>query len=140
MSIPALCETNGMFLCGCGVEAQGGITEWRNQCPEGVVFGESVSAASGVRFILYISFKPVTSHSLLLTGSCTFSMVKYIKCAPTQQPQVHSECCNVFKLLSRNIRNVICVNGFSTETSVSLEGFSLYFERSRQKQCSISTC
>lgn len=116
--------------------------EWRNRCPEGVVSGWSGSTASSFSFILYISFTPVFSHSLLLMGRCTCSMVKYRKYA--QQPQVHRTCYNVFQLFNRNMRNVISAYRFShhTEASVSLKytgRFLSAFGEFKAKQCLIST-
>lgn len=61
----------------CDVEAQGGTTQRRNQWPRGVWFREvsGESTASSIRIILYTSFKPASSHSLLLVGEVQFFQV-----------------------------------------------------------------
>lgn len=70
--------------CFCvGVELK--HREWRDRCPQGVWL--QWVTASSIWLSLHISFRPVCSHSLLLTGSCTSSVVTYIKCACAQQPQ-----------------------------------------------------
>lgn len=110
--------------CFCDVEGCRG-TGRHNRAEESMPRGRCVSGSVHCQqhpiYPLLFPFKPVSSHSLLLMGRCTFSGVKYIKCATAQQPQVHHIRCNVFKLLNRNRRNVIRVYGFSTDTAVSLK-------------------
>lgn len=133
-----------MFLCGSGAVAQGGINRVEKSMPRGRCFRVERVTASSIWFSLYISFKLVCSHSLLLTGSCAFSLVKYIKCACAQKPQsahaVTSLRCQT------GLKEMLFVSGeLSLHRNRSLnwntrKRFSRLFERSRQNNVEPSFC